>query len=386
MADVMKKLDIRLSKSCITDTEKNSVMDVLDNEYLGMGAEVEIFENELKEFFGRPVVCVANGTAALQLALQAVGISNDDEVLVQSLTYVASYQAISATGAKPISCDVDSQNLCLDWKDAESKLTSKTKAVMPVHYGGGVGPLGDIYKFAEKNNLRVIEDAAHAFGSYYQSKKVGSFGDISCFSFDGIKNITSGEGGCVVTDDEEVLQKLRDSRLLGVEKDTEKRFSGLRSWEFDVKSQGWRYHMSNLMASIGIEQLRRFDYLSKKRQEIAETYNKYFEGYPNVTTLPNDYSEIVPHIYVVILQKGINRKSVQDYLSSRGIQSGIHYYPNHKLTLFKETKEPLPVIESIYSRILTLPLHPDLTLNEVKTVCDELKICIDKSELDETIS
>ena len=232
----------------------------------------------------------------------------------------------------------------------------------------------------------MIEDAAHAFGSYYQSKKVGSFGDISCFSFDGIKNITSGEGGCVVTDDEEVLQKLRDSRLLGVEKDTEKRFSGLRSWEFDVKSQGWRYHMSNLMASIGIEQLRRFDYLSKKRQEIAETYNKYFEGYPNVTTLPNDYSEIVPHIYVVILQKGINRKSVQDYLSSRGIQSGIHYYPNHKLTLFKETKEPLPVIESIYSRILTLPLHPDLTLNEVKTVCDELKICIDKSELDETIS
>jgi len=386
MADVMKKLDIRLSKSCITDTEKNSVMGVLDNEYLGMGAEVEIFENELKEFFGRPVVCVANGTAALQLALQAVGISNDDEVLVQSLTYVASYQAISATGAKPISCDVDSQNLCLDWKDAESKLTSKTKAVMPVHYGGGVGPLGDIYKFAEKNNLRVIEDAAHAFGSYYQSKKVGSFGDISCFSFDGIKNITSGEGGCVVTDDEEVLQKLRDSRLLGVEKDTEKRFSGLRSWEFDVKSQGWRYHMSNLMASIGIEQLRRFDYLSKKRQEIAETYNKYFEGYPNVTTLPNDYSEIVPHIYVVILQKGINRKSVQDYLSSRGIQSGIHYYPNHKLTLFKETKEPLPIIESIYSRILTLPLHPDLTLNEVKTVCDELKICIDKSELDETIS
>ena len=132
MADVMKKLDIRLSKSCITDTEKNSVMDVLDNEYLGMGAEVEIFENELKEFFGRPVVCVANGTAALQLALQAVGISNDDEVLVQSLTYVASYQAISATGAKPISCDVDSQNLCLDWKDAESKLTSKTKAVIMV--------------------------------------------------------------------------------------------------------------------------------------------------------------------------------------------------------------------------------------------------------------
>ena len=220
MADLNSKTNIRLSKSCLSEAEKIAVMRVLDHEFLGMGSEVQVFETELSNFFGRPTVCVSNGTAALHLALQAVGLSQGDEVLVQSLTYVASYQAISATGASPISCDVNSQNLCINLKDAERKLTIKTKAIMPVHYGGGVGALDDVYAFAKKHGLRVIEDAAHAFGSHYKSQKVGSFGDISCFSFDGIKNITSGEGGCVVTNDEKVLEKIRDSRLLGVERDT----------------------------------------------------------------------------------------------------------------------------------------------------------------------
>jgi dTDP-4-amino-4,6-dideoxygalactose transaminase len=213
---------------------------------------------------------VVNGTAALQLALQAAGIWQGDEVLVQSLTYVASFQAISATGARPVACDVDAETLCLDWRDAEKRLTPRTKAVMPVHYAGGVGALDEIYAFAEKYGLRVIEDAAHAFGTEYQGKKVGEFGDIVCFSFDGIKNITSGEGGCIVTNDEEVLRKVRDARLLGVEKDTEKRFSGGRSWEFDVTAQGWRYHMSNIMAAIGLEQLKRFPENASQRQVLAK--------------------------------------------------------------------------------------------------------------------
>ena len=183
---------IRLSKSSIGEAEKQAVVRVLDNEYLGMGTEVKQFEEELTKFFGRPAVCVVNGTAALHLSLQAAGVSQGDEVLVQSLTYVASFQAISATGARPIACDVDVETLCLDWRDAEKRLTTRTKAVMPVHYAGGVGALDEIYAFAGQHGLRVIEDAAHAFGTEYQGKKVGGFGDIACFSFDGIKNITSG--------------------------------------------------------------------------------------------------------------------------------------------------------------------------------------------------
>jgi dTDP-4-amino-4,6-dideoxygalactose transaminase len=223
---------IRLSKSCLGEAEKLAVMGVLERDFLGMGSEVQQFEQALTEFFGRPAVCVVNGTAALQLALEGCDVGEGDEVLVQSLTYVASFQAISATGAKPVACDIDPVTLTLDWRDAEKRLRSKTKALMPVHYSGGVGALDEIYAFAHKHGLRVFEDAAHAFGTVYKGKRVGGFGDISCFSFDGIKSITSGEGGCIVTDDPDLLTRVKDSRLLGVEKDTEKRYTSRRSWKF----------------------------------------------------------------------------------------------------------------------------------------------------------
>lgn len=268
----MNKL-IRLSKSCLSESEKQAVLKVLDKEFLGMGAETQEFENLLGEYFGRDTVCINTGTAALQLALQACGIGQGDEVLVQSLTYLASFQAISATGAKPISCDVEEEFCSIDIKDAERRITKNTKAIMPVHYGGQPGNLDAIYEFAKRYNLRIIEDAAHAFGTTYNSKKVGSFGDIVCFSFDGIKNITSGEGGCVVTSDKNVLNRISDLRLLGVENDTNKRYSGERSWEFDVTEQGWRYHMSNIMAAIGIEQLKRFPEMAQKRQSLAKLYD-----------------------------------------------------------------------------------------------------------------
>ena len=363
---------IRLSKSCLSDAEKQAVMGVLDREFLGMGAEVQQFEEMLTEFFGRPAVCVSTGTAALHLALQAAGVGAGDEVLVQSLTYVASFQAISATGATPVACDVDADTLCLDWQDAEKRLTPKTKAVMPVHYAGGVGALDEIYAFAKKHNLRVIEDAAHAFGTVYQEKKVGCFGDIACFSFDGIKNITSGEGGCIVTDDSEILQKVRDARLLGVEKDTEKRYSGERSWSFDVTAQGWRYHMSNIMAAIGIEQLKRFSEFANKRKLLAKKYDEYLFDSTKVTRLKLDYSEVTPHIYVVKISNGIKREFFVEYLLKKEIQTGIHYQPNHWLNLYQTNKNSLSVIDIICLSIISLPLHPDMSVEDVKYICKSI--------------
>ena len=196
---------IRLSKSKITDAEKKAVMHVLDREYLGMGQEVLEFEERLTNFFGRPAICVANGTAALHLACQSIGNKSGDEVLVPSLTYVASFQAISANLVKPIPCDINSKTLLIDLNDAKKKITTNTKAIMPENYAGDGSDLDEIYKFADKHKLRVIQDSAHAFGSTFNNKLIGSFGDISCFSFDGIKNITSGEGGCVVSDDLNII-------------------------------------------------------------------------------------------------------------------------------------------------------------------------------------
>ena len=260
---------IRLSKCSLSSLEKKAVLKVLNKEFLGMGEEVSIFENNLTKFFGRKSVCLVNGTAALQLALQAIGIKSGDEVLVPSLTYVSNFQSITANNAKPIPCDIYPDSLLIDLSDAEKKLTKNTKAIMPVHYAGGVGNLNDIYKFAKKNNLRVIEDASHAFGSKYKNKLIGSQGDIVCFSFDGIKNITSGEGGCLVTNDTKILNTVEDIRLLGVNNDSQNRVINKRSWTFDVFEQGWRYHMSNIMAAIGIVQLNRFSFLSKKKTIIG---------------------------------------------------------------------------------------------------------------------
>jgi len=365
---------IRLSKSCLGDAEKQAVMKVLDREFLGMGAEVQLFEEKLTEFFGRPAVCVANGTAALHLALQAIGVGAGDEVLVQSLTYVASFQAISASGATPVACDIDPETLCLDWRDAEKRLTPRTKAVMPVHYAGGVGALAEIYAFADKHGLRVIEDAAHAFGTKYQGKRVGGFGDVSCFSFDGIKNITSGEGGCIVTDDHEVLQKVRDARLLGVMRDTNKRFSGERSWEFDVMAQGWRYHMSDIMAAIGLEQYKRFSDFVAQRRKLARCYDQEVDMLDGVMPLVHDYEEVVPHIYCVHLDNGaVDRQQLRKQLSERGIQTGLHYQPNHQLSLYGAGKVSLPVVDALYPSLLSLPLHPDLNVEDIVWVCDELR-------------
>lgn len=367
--------NIKLSKSCIGDAEVKSVMKVLDKSFFGMGPEVQKFEYELSSFIGRTAICVVNGTAALHLALEAAGVSHGDEVLVQSVTYVASFQAIKATGAIPIACDIEPSTLTIDLKDAQEKLTVRTKAIMPVHYAGCVGNIDDIYEFAYKNKLRVIEDAAHAFGTEYRGKKVGSYGDICCFSFDGIKNITSGEGGCIISSDNEVITKIRDSRLLGVENDTENRFKGNRTWDPDVKLQGWRYHMSDIMAAIGREQLKNFNFHKNKRQSLAKLYvTEIQDKIDSLKLLKHDYNEIVPHIFVVILPDNIDRDRLRSNLSKIGIPTGIHYKPNHLLTYFNEgNKGEFQNTDSIYPKILTLPLHSDLKESDIKFIVDGLQ-------------
>jgi len=372
---------IRLSKSFIGDSEKKAVMGVLNRQYLGMGEEVKLFEAALTDFFNRPVICVVNGTAALHLALQASGIGFGDEVLVPSLTYIASFQAISATGAKPIACDISKKTYLLDLADAEKRITKRTKAIMPVHYTGGVGDFDAIFEFAGKYQLAVIEDAAHALGTIYKDKRVGSFGDISCFSFDGIKNITSGEGGCIVSNNEKVLQKVRDARLLGVEKDTEKRFLGERSWNFDTTAQGWRYHMSNIMAAIGIEQLKRFPEFAAKRQNLAKLYDQAFSDQIPIQPITRNYNLVVPHLYVVRIAGMKDRKIIQKKLFDKGIEVGYHYQPNHWLTWYKDEKQiPLPVTDSVFPELMSLPLHPDLSEEDIGYVVKSLKSLISKND------
>lgn len=369
---------IRLSKSVVGRQEAEAISRVIiEDGYLGMGREVQLFEKELQEFLktNRQVICVNSGTAALHLAVMAVARPGE-EILVQSLTYVASFQAISAARAIPVPCEVNPNTITIDLKDAKRRLTKRTRAIMPVHYAGNPGDLEGIYHFAQKHGLRVIEDAAHAFGTEFKAQgskfNVGEIGDIVCFSFDGIKNITSGEGGAVVTSDEKVAQFVKDARLLGIHRDTEKRYKGQRSWEFDVTHQGYRYHMSNLFAAIGRVQLKRFPEFKRIRQSLAKRYCEKLKDISYVKLLNHNYDEVVPHIFPIKIING-KRDELRQYLLSKNIECGIHYYPNHLLSFYGNRKGELPVTEKLYNQLLTLPLHPDLTEEDQDRVIYEVK-------------
>jgi dTDP-4-amino-4,6-dideoxygalactose transaminase len=366
---------VRLSRSSINEADVEAVSAALRRAFLGMGAEVKAFEKEIAQYIGgnRHVICVNTGTTALHLALQACGVGRGDEVLVPTLTFVASFQAVSATGATPVACDVLRESGCLDPTDAARRITPHTKAIMPVHYASGRGALDDVYALARQKNLRVIEDAAHAFGCTHNGVRVGATGDVLCFSFDGIKNITSAEGGAVVTSDLAVAERVRDARLLGVEKDTEKRFSGQRSWEFDVKAQGWRGHMSNLNAALGRSQLRRLEpEFAPRRVQLAKRYVELLSGARGLRHLNLNYGAIVPHIFPVFIAD-VRRDNLREALRAENIESGIHYKPNHLLTLYGGGKISLPVAEELYAQMLTLPLHCELTDAEQDRVVEVVR-------------
>lgn len=363
---------IRVSKSIVGKKESKAVENVIRKVgYLGMGEEVKCFENELELYIGNPdfkAICVNTGTSALHLAIESV-TSPGDEVLVPSFTYVATYQAITAAGCIPISCEINEDTLLIDLNDAETRLTKKTKVILPVLYASNTNNLSKLYAFSKKYNLRVVEDAAHAFGCNYNGKKIGAQGDIVCFSFDGIKNITSGEGGAIFTSDLKVIDYIKDSRLLGVEKDTEKRYEGKRSWEFDVSIQGYRYHMSNIFAAIGRVQLKRFEKeFAVSRKSIAKKYTKLLKNNNNVKIIEMDYDDIVPHIFPIIVKNDLRDHLYDTFLKNR-IQCGMHYKPNHLLTKFR-TSYSLPITEKAYSEVLTLPLHPELTVSEIENICE----------------
>lgn len=364
---------LRLSRSIVGEAEAAAVSRVITAiGYLGMGDEVRLFEEEIAAYLGvsaSQVMAVNTGTAALHLAMEAA-LEPGDEVLIPSLTYVASFQAALGAGCVPVPCDVRLSDGLIDLEDAVRRITPLTRAVMPVHYAGNPAAIDAVYEFAARHNLRVIEDAAHAFGSTHKGRKVGSFGDLVCFSFDGIKNITSGEGGAVVTADPVAAQRIRDARLLSVENDTEKRYAGTRSWDFDVKRRGFRYHMSNLMAAIGRVQLTRLESeFIPARKRLVRIYHDRFKDALGVALLDLDISAVVAHIYPVRILNG-RRAALINALQDKGIPTGMHYKPSHLLTLFGGGAVSLPKAEGLAEELVTLPLHPGLSDDDVHYICD----------------
>jgi perosamine synthetase len=361
---------IPVSRPSLGEEELASVKKVFEFGWLGLGAQVFEFEQELQKFLGaKHVVCTNTGTTALHLALETLNIGRGDEVIVPSFTFVATIQAITATGATPVFCDIHAHDLNIDTKDMKRKLSRKTKAVLPVHYRGFPCDMDEIHEFAIERDLHVIEDAAHAFGSSYKKKKIGSFGDIACFSFDPIKNITCGEGGAVVFQNDSLLETVQQKRILGIDKDTWSRYRNERSWFYDVVTQGYRYHMSNISAAIGLIQLKKFDRMNRRKTEVAKRYDAAFKDVKGIMLLRTDnYQNIGLFVYIVKITS--KRNELMDSLSKKGVGSGIHYIPSHVFSFYKKDGVHLPVTEQIYDEILTLPLFADITDAQVDQVIE----------------
>ena len=256
------------AKPNIGKEELKNIEKVFKTNWLGMGSFVYEFEKKIEKYLGtKHAICVNTGTTGIHLALSAIGIKPKDEVIVPSLTFAGSVQPIINMGAKPVFCEVEEDTLNIDVKDMAKRITKKTKAIICVHYGGLSCDMNKILKIARKKKIKVVEDAAHAFGSLYKGKKIGGFGDISCFSFDPIKNLTCGEGGCVTTNNLKLAETLRRKRLLGISKDTWVRYKNKRSWFYEVVTEGYRYHMSNINAAIGLAQFDKLGKFTKKKNQ-----------------------------------------------------------------------------------------------------------------------
>ncbi|HPP07462.1 MAG TPA: DegT/DnrJ/EryC1/StrS family aminotransferase, partial [Syntrophorhabdaceae bacterium] len=312
------------------------------------------------------------GTSALHIAIDSAGIGAGDEVIVPSLTFCATIEAITATGATPVFCEIEPDTLNIDIDDAEKRITNKTKAIRPVHYCGNSCDMDRLIKIGRKRDILVIEDAAHAFGSNYKGRKIGSFGDITCFSFDPIKNITCGEGGAVVVHDENLADIIRKKRNLGIDREAWSRYKGKKSWYYEVSVQGYRYHMSNINAAIGLVQLKKVDRFIKRKREIVRRYNEAFSDIKAISLLRWNLNEVAPFSYMMRITNG-KRDDLIEYLNEHGIGSGVHYIPNHLQPLFKPYSTALPVTEKIWQEIITLPLFYDMTDDDADDVINAVK-------------
>jgi len=354
------------------DTLKH-LTDALDVGWLGMGAITKEFEDNISEYLAlenRYVATTNTGTAALHLALLAAGVESGDEVITPSFNYVADQQAIKMADANVVMCDIRQDNLGIDCVKAEALITDKTKVIIPLHFAGIPCDLSGVYKLAEKYNVRVVEDATHAFGTTIEDKKVGSFGDITCFSFDPVKIITSIDGGCVVVNSNDELELIHKLRLLGVDKDTTERYKNKRAWDYDVITKGYRYHLNNIMASIGNSQLQKVQEFINSRREVCSQYSNVFEKIENIKIPESDFSNVSPFIYYIRVLDG-SREALISYLKKQNIDVGVHFIPVHKHTYFESSKKgDMSVTEQVAQQIVTLPLHSFMKKSFVDRVID----------------
>ena len=346
--------------------------EVIDSGWWGLGPKSKEFEEKFARYIGSDyAVGLNSATAALHLALKCIDVEGC-EVITPSMTFVTTNHAVLYNNGIPVFCDVDVDNLNIDPDKIEELITEKTKAIIVVHFGGYACDMDRIMEIAKKHNLFVVEDAAHACGGEYKGKMLGSIGDFGSFSFQAVKNLSTGDGGMLVTNNKKWFERLKKLRWVGISKDTFERGAGNSyDWYYDVTELGYKYHMNDIAAAIGLAQLEKLDWMNDIRRKWSNYYRKQLEDIPEIKCPPQKkYMFPACHNFVIKVEK---KDELRKYLMDKGITTGVHYYPNHFYDMYKQYYRELPVTESIWKKLMTLPLYPAMTEKEANMVVDNIK-------------
>jgi perosamine synthetase len=363
--------------AAVGEEEAQAAADVIRSGWLTMGQRTFEFERQFAAYVGAPqAIAVSTGTAALHLALEAFGIQAGDEVLLPTTTFTATAEVVCYLGATPVLVDVDSRTMNLDPSDATRRITSRTRAVIPVHIAGVPCEMQQIQELASAHQLRVVEDAAHALPASYHGTPIGALSEVTAFSFYATKTLTTGEGGMLTTSNDQVAERMRIMRLHGIEREAWKRYTGDGSWFYQVLEAGYKYNMTDIAAAIGLVQLGKCDDLSTARHAIAERYTAAFSSIPSLQAPDNHQDRKTSwHLYVLRIHPeklSIDRDRFITELKDRGIGTSVHFIPLHLHPFYQKRfgykPGDFPQAEAEYARALSLPIYPTMTDAEINAV------------------
>ncbi len=363
----------------ISNDDKQIVNKALDQTMLTFGPQLEKFESDFSKYTkAKYAIAVSNCTAALHLSLKALGIKEKDEVIIPDLTFVADANAILACNAKPVIVDINKNNFFLSISNLKKNITKKAKAIIPVHIYGQVCNIDEVLDVARANNLKVVEDCAHAIGTFHKSKHVGTIGDTGCFSFYPTKNITTAEGGMVITNSKNIADKIRQLRSHGMSKSLKRRYMHGYPWVFDITEPGYNYRLDEIRCALGISQLRRVTKINQMRKKAASYYNSKLQNIPGII-LPDmvtDRSHSY-HLYTIRVTKsfGMSRNQLFKKLKQAGIRTTVYWMPIHEYTAYSKhvKKSNIRITSKIYDEILSLPLFPNISKKHQNAVISCMK-------------
>ena len=375
----MKKM-IPYGRQTVEEDDIQAVVDVLRSDYLTTGPKIAEFEKMVADYVGaKYAVAISNGTSALHAACFAAGIQPEDEVITPPLTFAASSNCVLYCGGTPVFADVDPKTYNIDPEDIRRKITDKTKAIIAVHLAGQPCDMDEIHKIAKEHDLLVIEDGAHALGSVYKGKKVGTLSDMTTFSFHPVKPITTGEGGMIVTDNEQFYQKMMLFRSHGITREENLMTRNDGPWFYQQLDLGYNYRITDIQCALGCSQMKKLDRFLARRKQIVARYNEAFADCENIITpyqLPE--TESGWHLYIVQV-KNCDRKKVFEALREHGIAVNVHYIPVYLHPYYQEhgyKDVHCRNAEEVYSHIISLPLYPTLTEEQQQYVIETLKYVI----------